>query len=98
MWRFLERVPRLELPYHSIHYLDAIRWIAGEPAGAYCRALTHPELPALCDTRSSIILDYGERIRCSLVLNHTHRAGPKHRSSQLMVEGVHGAARLTWGV
>jgi predicted dehydrogenase len=98
LWRFLERVPRLELPYHSIHYLDAIRWIAGEPAGAYCRALTHPELPALRDTRSSIILDYGERIRCSLVLNHTHRAGPKHRASQLMVEGTHAAARLTWGV
>jgi predicted dehydrogenase len=98
LWRFLERVPRLELPYHSIHYLDAIRWIAGEPEGAYCRALTHPELPALRDTRSSIILDYGERIRCSLVLNHTHRAGPKHRASQLMVEGTAAAARLTWGV
>lgn len=98
LWPFLERVPRLELPYHSIHYLDAIRWLAGEPAGAYCRALRHPELPALQDTRSSIILDYGDRIRCSLVLNHTHRAGPKHRASQLLVEGTKGAVRLTWGV
>ena len=97
-WRFLERVPRLELPYRSIHYLDAIRWIAGEPDGAYCPRSAHPELPALRDTRSSIILDYGERIRCSLVLNHTHRAGPKHRASQLMVEGTLAAARLTWGV
>lgn len=97
-WPFLERVPRLELPYHSIHYLDAIRWIAGEPGGAYCRALRHPGLPALQDTRSSIILDYGDRIRCSLVLNHTHRAGPKHRASQLVVEGTRGAVRLTWGV
>jgi predicted dehydrogenase len=98
MWRFLERAPRLELPYHSIHYLDAIRWIAGEPAGAYCRALRHPDFPALTDTRSSIILDYGDRIRCSLVLNHTHRAGPKYRASQLVVEGTAGAVRLTWGV
>jgi predicted dehydrogenase len=98
LWRFLERVPRLELPYHSIHYLDAIRWLAGEPEGAYCRALPHPDFPALRDTRSSIILDYGERIRCSLVLNHTHRCGPAHRASQLMVEGTHGAARLTFGV
>ena len=24
--------------YHSIHYLDAIRWLAGEPAGVHCRA------------------------------------------------------------
>jgi predicted dehydrogenase len=98
IWRFLERVPRLELPYHSIHYLDAIRWIAGEPLGVYCRAVRHPALPAFADTRSSIILDYGERLRCALVLNHTHRAGPKHRASELVVEGTKAAVRLTWGV
>lgn len=98
LWSFLEAAPRLELPYHSIHYLDAIRWLAGEPLGAYCRALRHPGFPALQDTRSTIILDYGDRIRCSLVLNHTHRAGPAHRASQLLVEGTKGAARLTWGV
>jgi predicted dehydrogenase len=97
-WTFLEGAPRLEVPYHSIHYLDAIRWLAGEPEGVYCRALSHPELPRLRDTRSSIILDYGERIRCSLVLNHTHRAGAKYRESQLLVEGTLGAARITWGV
>jgi predicted dehydrogenase len=98
LWPFLERVPRLELPYHSIHYLDAIRSIAGEPVGAYCRALRHPSLPTFPDTRSSIVLDYGDRIRCSLVLNHTHRAGPQYRASQLVVEGTAAAARLTWGV
>lgn len=97
-WRFLERAARLELPYHSIHYLDAIRWIAGEPAGAYCRAVRHPELLSFQDTRSTIILDYGDLLRCSLVLNHTHRAGPRYRSSQMVVEGTTGAARLTWGV
>ena len=50
--------------------------------GVYCRAVPHPELPRLRDTRSSIILDYGDRIRCSLVLNHTHRAGPRYRESR----------------
>jgi len=98
LWTFMERAPRLEIVYHSIHYLDAIRWIAGEPLGAYCRSVAHPEMPRLRDTRSSIILDYDDRIRCSLVLNHTHRAGPRHRASQLLVEGTRGAARLTWGV
>jgi predicted dehydrogenase len=97
-WTFLEGAPRLEVPYHSIHYIDAIRSLAGEPEGVYCRALSHPELPRLRDTRSSIILDYGERIRCSLVLNHTHRAGPRYRESLLLVEGTLGAVRLTWGV
>jgi predicted dehydrogenase len=98
LWTFLERAPRVEVPYHSIHYLDAIRGIAGEPSGVYCRSVGHPEFPRLADARSSIILDYGDRLRCSLVMNHTHRAGPKHRASQLVVEGLEGAVRLTWGV
>jgi predicted dehydrogenase len=98
LWAFLEGAPRLEVLYHSIHYLDAIRSLVGEPRGVYCRVVRHPEYPELRDVRSSIILDYGERIRCSLSLNHTHRQGPRHRASQLKLEGTAGAALLTLGV
>jgi predicted dehydrogenase len=98
LWRFMIGAPRLELVYHSIHYLDAVRMIAGEPRGAYCKAVAHPDTPQLRDTRSSIVLDYGDLLRCSLVMNHTHRAGPRYRTSELMVEGTNGAARVVLGV
>ena len=98
LWRFMIGAPRLELLYHSIHYLDAIRLIAGEPRGAYCKAVAHPDTPQLRDTRSSIVLDYGDQLRCSLIMNHTHRAGPRYRASELMVEGTEAAARLVLGV
>src|SRR5262245_28563834 len=97
-WTFMIGAPRVEILYHSIHYLDAIRWLAGEPRGVYCRAVAHPTTPQLRDTRSSIILDYGDAIRCSLVLNHTHKADATHKASQIIVEGTKGAARMTWGV
>lgn len=98
LWNFLEDAPRLEILYHSIHYLDAIRSMAGEPRGAYCRVVPHPGLPKFRDTRSSIILDYGDRLRCSLMLNHMHDYGSRHRESMLKVEGTKGAAVLTMGV
>lgn len=98
LWTFMESAPQVEVPYHSIHYLDAIRGLAGEPCGVYCKSVGHPSFPRLRDARSSIILDYGDRLRCSLAMNHTHRAGPRHRASQLVVEGLDGAVRLTWGV
>jgi predicted dehydrogenase len=98
LWAFLEGAPRLEILYHSIHYLDTIRAIAGEPRGVYCRAVAHPATPELRDTRSTIILDYGNALRCSLLLNHTHLQDMTHRASLLKVEGTHGAARLTMGV
>jgi predicted dehydrogenase len=97
-WRFLERAPRLEVLYHSIHYLDVIRSLLGEPAGVYCRAVSHPALAEFSDTRSTIILDYGGRIRCSLMLNHMHLHDSEHRASFLKVEGTRGAAVLTLGV
>jgi len=97
-WAFMRGVPRLEVLYHSIHYIDTIRLLAGEPRGAYCRAVGHPALPDFTDPRSSIILDYGDRIRCSLALNHTHVFGEKHRTSILKIEGTAGAALLTMGV
>ena len=98
LWAFLEGAPRLEILYHSIHYLDTIRSIAGEPRGVYCRVVPHPGLPEFRDTRSSIILDYGDRLRCSLALNHMHDYDPRHRESMLKVEGMNGAAILTMGV
>lgn len=97
-WPFMRGLPRLEVLYHSIHYLDSIRLIAGEPRGVYCRAVGHPALPDYSDPRSSIILDYGNRLRCSLTLNHTHVFGPKHRVSMFKVEGTTGAALLSMGV
>jgi predicted dehydrogenase len=97
-WSFLAGAPSLEVLYHSIHYLDAIRWLAGEPEGVHCRAVAHPSLSAFRDTRSSIILDYGDRIRCSLALNHTHREDMTHRASSFKIEGTAGAAMLTLGV
>ena len=97
-WSFLHAAPRLEVLYHSIHYLDAIRSLAGEPRGVYCRAVAHPRLTSFRDTRSSIILDFGDRLRCSLALNHTHASNGRHRASMFKVEGTAGAAVLTLGV
>jgi len=97
-WAFLKGVPRLEIVMHSIHYLDLIRSMVGEPRGAWCRALSHPELPDYPDVRSSIILDYGDVIRASLMQNHAHRFGPRHAMSQLKIEGTSGAAIAKMGV
>jgi predicted dehydrogenase len=97
-WAFLKGVPRLEVLMHSIHYLDLIRSLIGDPVGVYCRGVRHPDLADYPDVRTSIILDYGDLIRCSLTLNHTHTFGAREAVSQLKVEGTRGAAIATMGV
>ena len=97
-WAFLKGVPRLEVLMHSIHYLDLIRSLIGEPRGVYCKGVRHPEMPDYSDTRTSIVLDYGDTIRCSLTMNHAHTFGGQHEMSQLKLEGRRGAAIAKMGV
>ena len=97
-WAFLRGVPRLEVLMHSIHYLDLIRTLCGEPRGVWCRGARHPELYDYPDVRTSIILDYGDAVRASLVMNHTHRFGPARAVSEIKLEGTHGAAVAKMGV
>jgi predicted dehydrogenase len=98
LWPFLRGRPRLEVLYHSIHYLDTIRALVGEPRGVYCRGVRHPGSPELAETRNTIVLDYGDTLRCSVTTNHAHRFGTRHAASELKLEGVDGAARLVMGV
>ena len=97
-WAFLKGVPRLEVLLHWIHYLDLIRSIVGEPRGVYCKGVRHPAMPDYPDTRTSIILDYGDTIRCSLTMNHAHTFGARFGMSQLKIEGTAGAAIAKMGV
>lgn len=97
-WPFVKGLPRLEIVNHSIHYLDLIRALIGEPRGVYARAVRHPELDGYPDVRTSIILDYGDNVRCSLAINHTHDFGSRFAVSQIEVEGTKAAAIAKMGV
>ncbi len=98
MFDFLKKLERVEIQVHSIHYLDWVRSILGEPLGVYARTVGHPKLPELRSTRTSIILDYGEKARCCLSLNHNFEYGPKHQCAHIRVEGLRGAAVVKLGL
>ena len=95
-WAFLKGAPRLEILMHSIHYLDLIRSLFGEPRGVYCRGARHPNLPDYPDVRTSIILDYGNTIRASLMMNHAHKFGPRFAVSELKVEARRARRLRRW--
>ncbi|PZO80926.1 MAG: oxidoreductase [Mesorhizobium amorphae] len=97
LWSFIPKLDAVEIPLHSIHYLDWIRSTFGEPESVYAKAVKHPRYATQADARSSIILDYGDRIRCALSLNHTYAFGPDHVEATIRVEGTQGAAHLTVG-
>lgn len=97
LWSFLEGLPRIEIAMHSIHYLDAIRGILGDPRGVHAKTIGHP-LHKVAQTRTAAILDYGEQVRCALSINHDHKFGRRHQACEFRICGTEGAAYLQLGV
>jgi predicted dehydrogenase len=97
LWEFVFKEPRVELSLHSIHYLDLIRNLLGDPRGVHARSLGHPA-HKVAQTRTSAILDYGESVRCSLSINHDHKFGRRHQACEFRICGTEGAAYLHLGL
>ena len=97
-WKFLFDIPRVEIVYHSIHYIDLIRSFMGEPDSVYAKTIKHPKMPELASTKSSIIFDYGDMKRATISTNHGHDFGPEKQESSVKIEGTEGAIKMQIGV
>jgi len=97
LFAFLKGAERVELSLHSIHYLDLIRSLLGDPSGVHARTMGHPG-SAVAQTRTSAILDYGGDVRCTLSINHDHRFGRRFQDASVRFEGDRGAAMVKLGL
>lgn len=98
LWTFLQGLPRVEILYHSIHYVDLIRSFLGEPHGVYAKTTCSPAAPALAATRTTMALDYGDTMRATITTNHSHDYGTRHQESYVKWEGTRGAIKARLGV
>lgn len=97
LWEFLNGLPRIEITMHSIHYLDLIRHILGDPQGIHAKTIGHPS-HEVAQTRTAAILDYGEEVRCVLSVNHDWDYGRPHQACEMRIAGTEGAAYMKLGV
>lgn len=98
LWDFLKTEDRVEILYHSIHYLDMIRSFVGDPTGVYARVHRAPHHPDLADVKSTTILDYGDNLRVTVSANHCHEGDLTNQESYIRFEGDKGIAKVTLGL
>ena len=97
LWSFLATSPRLEILYHSIHYIDLVRSWFGNPQRVLAKMVRNPQTPRLVATKSVIMMDYGEWKRVFIVANHGHTF-PDSQQSYVQWEGTEGALHAVMGV
>ncbi|HXU18583.1 MAG TPA: Gfo/Idh/MocA family oxidoreductase [Terriglobales bacterium] len=98
LWDFLQKAPRIEILYHSIHYVDLVRSWFGNPLSVLAKTSTSPEAAQLAATRSVILLDYGDDKRVFVTTNHSHYFSAQSQESFVQWEGTEGAMRAQMGV
>ena len=89
--------PRLEIQYHSIHYIDLVRSFLGDPKTVMAKTLKHPAKD-LSSSRSTILFDYGDTVHAVINTNHDHVFGPKNEESFIKWEGIKGAIKAKMGL
>jgi len=97
LWKFLYSAPRVEILYHSIHYIDLVRNLLGDPIDIYARTIRHPKMADLHSVRSNIIMDYGDMVRANILTNHAHDFGLHNQDAYVKIEGTTGAIKIKLG-
>jgi predicted dehydrogenase len=97
LWSFLSAAPRLEILYHSIHYVDLVRSWFGNPERVLAKTVRNPLTAKLAATKSIITLDYGEWKRVYIATNHGHKYADSQQS-YVQWEGTEGALRAMMGL
>jgi predicted dehydrogenase len=97
MWPWLAAVPGLEILFHSIHYLDSLRYLFGDPEWVTSRHTRYPnQAPVKGETKTVTVMDYpsGLQILCSV--NHYNEWADTFATYRFI--GTEGAIEGTIGL
>jgi predicted dehydrogenase len=87
-WPWLASLPQLEYWYHSIHYLDSVRYLFGEPRAVVASIAKYPGQAAAGETKTFTILEYHDELAVALIVNHNN--WPEQTRALVRFEGTAG--------
>jgi predicted dehydrogenase len=70
MWPWLASQPRLEVLFHSIHYLDSLRFLFGDPALVTSRHTKHPRQKSKGETKTITVWEYPNGMHILIAVCH----------------------------
>lgn len=96
-WSWLREMPTLEFMYHSIHYMDSIRYLFGTPEYVYADGARFPGQQCVGETRTLLHIQFPGEARGLIHDNHNHIAGEDDWYATFRFEGTEGIIKGTNG-
>jgi predicted dehydrogenase len=96
-WPFLRDIDTLEVMYHSIHYLDSIRFLFGTPEAVFADGARYPGQACRGETRTTIHLRFPGETRGLIHDNHNNWAPMDDWYATFRFEGTKGIITGTNG-
>ncbi|KIL40463.1 oxidoreductase [Gordoniibacillus kamchatkensis] len=97
-WPWLTTIDTLEVMYHSIHYMDSIRYVMGmTPEFIYADGAKFPNQPYKGETRTMIFMKFPGDARGLIHDSHNNRQPQEDWYATFRFEGTEGVARGTNG-
>lgn len=72
MWPWIRENPQIEVMFHSIHYLDSLRYLFGEPQRVTARHTRYPGQIAVGETKTITVLEYLTGLQILVDVNHSN--------------------------
>ncbi|WP_078544701.1 Gfo/Idh/MocA family protein [Litchfieldia alkalitelluris] len=96
-WPFLKEIDTLEIMYHSIHYMDSIRFLYGTPEYIYADGARYPGQQVKGETRTMIHMKFPNDTRGHIHDNHNNWANQEDWYATFRFEGTDGIIKGTNG-
>jgi predicted dehydrogenase len=97
MWPWLAAAPRLEVQYHSIHYLDSLRFLFGTPEWVTSRHARYPgQGEVRGESKTITVWDYASSLQVMVSVNHYNIHGETFAIFRFI--GTEGAIEGTLGL
>lgn len=95
-WPWVAQQPRLDLNQFTIHFIDAVRMVLGEPLYIYGTQAREPGQPEAGETRTISVLEFKGEARAFLRSFHKNRSGDPR--AEFRIDGTQGSIRGTIGL
>jgi len=96
LWPWIYQGKRVEVMFHSIHYIDSLRFLLGDPASVFTSGSRGPAETTKAETKTLTIWDYNSGLQ--VLIDACHSTWQDDPYASFRLEGTEGVIKGTIGL